>query len=269
MKILQEFLQGKRTDQSLCEDGWVVTPDFAAVVDGSTSKVAGRHGGREAMRIVCEAIRTLPPDADRRAMLQMLTAALASHLPPEAATDAAWRLTCSAVVFSRRRRVVWMVGDCQCRFGGTTHTNGKLVDQLLTQMRCDIVHHLLQHGHSAEALRRHDLGRDFIQDALKDQTNFQNDPDPLNPYAYAVLDGTAVDERRVPELAVPPSESTLILTSDGYPVVLDTLEESERELQRLLHDDPLCIGENAGTKGWAEGNLSFDDRCYVKLQLDD
>ena len=46
MQIIEHFIQGKRNNAQLCEDGWVVTPHFAAVVDGSTSKVAGRNGGR-------------------------------------------------------------------------------------------------------------------------------------------------------------------------------------------------------------------------------
>ena len=74
MQIIEYFIQGKRNNAQLCEDGWVVTPHFAAVVDGSTSKVAGRNGGRMAMELVCKAMHTLPPLADKATMLHHLTA---------------------------------------------------------------------------------------------------------------------------------------------------------------------------------------------------
>lgn len=38
MRIIEQHCQGKRTDQSLNEDGPIITDDFAAVVDGATSK---------------------------------------------------------------------------------------------------------------------------------------------------------------------------------------------------------------------------------------
>ncbi len=266
MKTIETFLCGKRPDQSLCEDGFTVTPHFAAVVDGSTSKVPGKHGGREAMLTVTEALRHLKPEADKRKMLSVLTACLAEKNIPEAASRAEYRLTCSAVIYSAFRHVVWMVGDCQARWNGHTYTNSKLVDRILTDARCGAVRHLLAHGHSAADIRRHDLGRAAILDALREQTNFQNDPNARNPYRYAVLDGTPVPEELVLELPVD-NATELVLASDGYPVLADSLQESEATLQRLLRDDPLCINENAATKCLVEGNLSFDDRCFLKIAL--
>ena len=40
MKILESFMQGKLDSVALCEDGFVTTEHFAAVIDGSTSKRA-------------------------------------------------------------------------------------------------------------------------------------------------------------------------------------------------------------------------------------
>lgn len=267
MEIIEQFIRGKRPDQSLCEDGFIVTPNYAAVIDGSTSKVEGRNGGKQAMLLVRSAIQTLEADASKAEVIAHLTQALASHNPPEAAADAAYRLTCSAVVYSRALRRVWMIGDCQCRWMGSTHTNHKLVDKVLTQVRCDATTYLLHHGHSAESLLQHDLGRAFILDELRMQTNFQNDHTAGNIFAYAVLDGTPVDDNRVLEFNIPPEVSKLILASDGYPTLCDTLEESEAILADLLQKDSLCIADNAGTKGLKEGNLSFDDRCYLSVRI--
>lgn len=267
MHVIEQLVCGKRPDQALCEDGMVVTPHFAAVVDGSTSKVEGRNGGLTAMRLVCEAISSLPPTADKQFVINHLTSALAEHNVAKAAWHAAYRLTCSAVVYSHERRVVWMIGDCQCRFSKHTYTNNKLVDSVVTQARCEALHYLLTHGHTVDELREKDLARGFLMDALRQQTNFQNDPNPCNPYRYAVLDGTPVDQNLVLEIAVPLSVKELVLASDGYPTVCNTLAESEQTLQHLLEVDPLCIKENAATKGFMRGNHSFDDRCYVRLAL--
>lgn len=267
MQLIEVDIKGKRPDQQLCEDGYVLTPDFAAVVDGSTSKVAGRHGGRLAMQTVCTAIRSLPPEADKWEMLTHLTQALAALNPLRATHEAQYRLTCSAVIFSVRRRVVWLAGDCQCRWGGRTFQNPKMVDSVLTQIRTDALRYLLAHGHTVPELRQNDLGRACIADALREQTNFQNCPDPANPYAYPVLDGTPVCASQVPELSVPAEVKECILASDGYPQLADTLQQSEECLHTLLQTDPLCMDANAATKGWMEGNGSFDDRCYLRIAI--
>lgn len=265
MQIIEHFIQGKRNNAQLCEDGWVVTPHFAAVVDGSTSKVAGRNGGRMAMELVCKALHTLPPLVDKATMLHHLTAVLAAHNVSQAATKAEYRLTCSAVIYSAARRVVWQVGDCLCRFGGTTYTHNKLVDTILTDARCHAVQYLLAHGHTAADIMANDLGRAIIFDALREQTNFQNDPNPYNPYRYPVFDGTPVDNALVPELPVPRGVGEVVLASDGYPMLFDTWQPTEAYLQQVLQSDPLCIAANAATKCLMAGNVSFDDRCYLHI----
>lgn len=284
MKILESFMQGKLDSVALCEDGLVTTEHFAAVIDGSTSKRATsmanplkakkateaavqKSGGRQAMERISRAIGTLPEDATMESAARCFTQVLRNDMPEAALTCAALRPTCSAVVYSRKRREVWLFGDCQCRFEGKTYDNPKHVDEILTRARCEAVAYLLSKGASADSIRHFDAGRAFIYDALRDQTNFQNDPDVRNPYRYTVLDGTEMDLSTVPVLAVPSSVKKLILASDGYPVLRDTWRETEDELQRLLREDPLCIHENAATKCLMEGQVSFDDRTYLALEV--
>lgn len=298
MNVLEVYSQGKRGVPELCEDGYVVTADFAAVVDGSTSKRSkafsdgksfngalseaspsggGLEGAEESLegtetsghlakRIALAAIKTLPTTADVAEAVQAITTALRMQWHTGAEFDAALRPTCSAVIFSRTRREVWMIGDCQCRFLGATYTNPKLVDSILARTRSEVLHYLLVHGHSVESLRHYDIGRAIIYDALREQTNFQNDPNLCNPYRYAVLDGSEVDLRLVRVLPLG-SASQLILASDGYPILSDTLTESEAALSRLLRQDPLCIDDFAATKGLMDGNCSFDDRTFLRLSI--
>lgn len=70
MHIIEQHCQGKRSDQSLNEDGLIITDGFAAVVDGVTSKSV-RHlwqpsGGVVAKNLAIEVIAKLPTDADMR-----------------------------------------------------------------------------------------------------------------------------------------------------------------------------------------------------------
>lgn len=276
MHIIEKYIQGKRNDPKLCEDGYVVSPYFAAVIDGSTSKrmqcpdnpdtlYAGKSGGRLAMELTAEVLKHLPETTSLPMLLSAISEQLRKNEPEGARIHPEQRLTCSAAIYSCHHREVWMVGDCQCRIDGKTIHPTKKVDTVLTQIRSEAIHYLLRHGHTTEELRKHDLGRDFIYNALREQCAFQNDTDPQNPFRYTVLDGSPVNENAVRIIPVP-ERHKLILATDGYPLLKDTLADTEAELQRLLTTDPLCIGENAGTKAWTEGNTSFDDRTYLSIE---
>lgn len=273
MEVIESFCQGKRPGAP-CEDGFVVTDNFAAVIDGSTSKgkvrLHGKTSGLAAMEIVRRAIRALParcamPEAARHLTRSLHQAYEREGLLAEARQHAENRLTCSCVVFSRWQKEVWFFGDCQCRMNGQTHTRPKTVDLILSAIRSDAISYLLSCGHTEEALRKNDLGRAFILDALRDQCAFQNAPAD-NPYSYPVLDGFEMDLKQVSVLHVPDCKQ-LILASDGYPQLFDTLEETEASLSRTLRDDPLCFRENRSTKCLLEGNVSFDDRTYLRITL--
>jgi glycerophosphoryl diester phosphodiesterase len=58
-----------------------------------------------------------------------------------------------------------------------------------------------------------------------------------------------------------------VLASDGYPYLKDTLIASEQALQELLQNDPMLFRDYKTTKSVQEGNLSFDDRAYLKILL--
>lgn len=276
--MIEAFSQGKYNDAARCEDGWCLTDDFAAVVDGSTSKAAKVYAGslpkttaqakettgHKAMRTILGCIKDLPTNADMSRAAHLFTEALRAVNTPESTKYPELRCTCSAAIFSKARREVWLFGDCQCRFGGHTYTNPKYVDDVLARIRADVLHYLLAHGRNAEELQKEDLGRAFIYTALREQTGFQNDQNVYNPYRYTVLDGTFIDTTSVPVFPVGDVER-VVLSSDGYPVLHDTLAQTETELQRLLQTDPLCIEENVATKGVMHGQSSFDDRTYLSF----
>ncbi len=252
----------------------MVTSSFAAVVDGSTSKGTWRPGGHTtgyvAMQTVCAAIATMPAQSTMAQALEWLTDAINKaydtyHLPPHMQQQAENRLTCSAAILSRERNEVWLIGDCQCRFGGTTYSNPKLIDKVLANVRSDVAHWLIGCGHTIDQLRHNDLSRQYIMPWLREQCHFQNTRTD-NPFAYAVLDGSRVNPAQVRVLPTG-TASHIVLATDGYPLLCDTLQASEQSLKRLLESDPLCIDENMSTKGMMSGANSFDDRTFLKIQL--
>lgn len=259
----------------LCEDGIAESRDFFAVIDGSTSKgtlrMDGKSSGRMAMEVLRASIPCLPKDADAATAAACLTSAIRHYyemhgLYEEAARHAENRMTASAVVYSVHRHEVWMIGDCLCRFNGMTYTNPKPTDSILAGIRADVLRYLLRKGHSIADLCARDVGREWIWPHLKDQCAFQN-ADDAGPFGYAVLDGFPVDLSQIRVLPLPSDTQELILASDGYPVLADTLEETERLLACSLAEDPLRIGEHPSTKGVAAGNESFDDRTYLRIKL--
>ena len=87
MKIIESSIIGKKS-QEACEDGMVVTDDFIAVIDGSTSKTP-KHlnpdmkNGRYAMMLISEYIREeLKADASVDDFCQGVTAYIYTLLRP-------------------------------------------------------------------------------------------------------------------------------------------------------------------------------------------
>ncbi|WP_338316492.1 hypothetical protein, partial [Streptomyces bohaiensis] len=110
--------------------------------------------------------------------------------------------------------------------------------------------------------------RAAIMPLLTRQVRFANaDPRQAGELAYGTLDGRRVPDGLIRVTTLPLGVHELIIGSDGYPELLGTLSESERNLKILLAEDPLCIGGLAGTKGVAPGNESYDDRSYLRLEL--
>jgi glycerophosphoryl diester phosphodiesterase len=45
------------------------------------------------------------------------------------------------------------------------------------------------------------------------------------------------------------------------------LAETERVLAQTIETDPLCYKIYKSTKGVVEGNISFDDRTYLRIKV--
>ena len=150
MKIIESSIIGKKS-QEACEDGMVITDDFIAVIDGSTSKTP-KHlnpdmkNGRYAMMLISEYIREeLKADASVDDFCQGVTAYIYNKVYEKLGVAERLkehpeeRLTASAILYSRIRNEVWMVGDCQAIIAGKLYENGKPYEQEIARKRVELI----------------------------------------------------------------------------------------------------------------------------------
>lgn len=294
MKIIESCIIGKKSPEA-CEDGMVVTDDFIAVIDGSTSKTP-KHlnpdvkNGRYAMMLISEYIQEeLKADASVDEFCQGVTAYIYNKVYEKLGVEERLkehpeeRLTASAILYSRTRNEVWMVGDCQAIIAGKLYENGKPYEEKIARKRVELIEQGLS---PAEA--RKQIEPLLIKAMLSGQNQ-----------TYTVIDGFPIYREGVKVVSVsdsgsvqgsvsssdscsvqdpvscsgsasasdtiPSSSSEIVLASDGYPFLEPTLAASEAALAEQIANDPQNIHSFIATKGIVEGNKSFDDRTYIRF----
>ena len=288
MKIIESSIIGKKSPEA-CEDGMVVTDDFIAVIDGSTSKTP-KHlnpdmkNGRYAMMLISEYIREeLKADASVDDFCQGVTAYIYNKVYEKLGMEERLkehpeeRLTASAILYSRTRNEVWMVGDCQAIIDGKLYENGKPYEEKIARKRVELI---------AQGLSPAEARKQIEPLLIKAMLSGQN-------LTYTVIDGFPIYREGVKVVSVsdscsvqdsvpasdsvpcsdsvsasgtiPSSSSEIVLASDGYPFLKPTLAASEAALAEQIANDPQNIHSFIATKGIVEGNKSFDDRTYIRF----
>lgn len=291
MKIIESSIIGKKS-QEVCEDGMVVTDDFIAVIDGSTSKTP-KHlnpdmkNGRYAMMLISEYIREeLKADASVDDFCQGVTAYIYHKVYEKLGVEERLkehpeeRLTASAILYSRTRNEVWMVGDCQAIIDGKLYENGKPYEQEIARKRVELIEQGLS---PAEA--RKQIEPLLIEAMLSGQNQTYTVIDGFPIYqegvkVVSVSDSCSVQDSVPASDSVPCSDSVsasgtifvssseIVLASDGYPFLKPTLAASEAALVEQIANDPQNIHSFIATKGIVEGNKSFDDRTYIRFSVE-
>jgi glycerophosphoryl diester phosphodiesterase len=265
MQIIEQTVVPKNPAKK-SEDGIVVTDDFIAVIDGSTSKTDRRYSffssnGRYAMQLIARYVKRAPKDCSCHQFCLGVTRMVAKHYPksllPRLTEHPEERLTASCVVFSRLRREVWMIGDCQCLIGGEYYDNPKPYEQELAERRAALIR---ESGVEPETFLTNDTARAAIIPRMLETMQQQNK-------TYAVIDGFPIPESKVRVLTLDFQPWEIVLASDGYPFLEPTLEASEARLAHQRNVDPLNIGAFKATKAFVKGNNSFDDRAYIRFKV--
>ena len=297
MDIIESSIIGKKS-QEACEDGMVITDDFIAVIDGSTSKTP-KHlnpdmkNGRYAMMLISEYIREeLKADASVDDFCQGVTAYIYNKVYEKLGVEERLkehpeeRLTASAILYSRTRNEVWMVGDCQAIIAGKLYENGKPYEEKIARKRVELI---------AQGLSPAEARKQIEPLLIKAMLSGQNQ-------TYTVIDGFPIYREGVKVVSVsdsssvqdsvsssdscsvqdpvscsgsasasdtiPSSSSEIVLASDGYPFLKPSLAASEAALAEQIANDPQNIHSFIATKGIVEGNKSFDDRTYIRFSVE-
>ena len=294
MKIIESSIIGKKSPEA-CEDGMVVTDDFIAVIDGSTSKTP-KHlnpdmkNGRYAMMLISEYIQEeLKADASVDDFCQGVTAFIYNKVYEKLGVEERLkehpeeRLTASAILYSRTRNEVWMVGDCQAIIAGKLYENGKPYEEKIARKRVELIEQGLS---PAEA--RKQIEPLLIKAMLSGQNQTYTVIDGFPIYREGVKVVSVSDSSSVQDSVsssdscsvqdpvscsgsasasdtIPSSSSEIVLASDGYPFLKPTLAASEAALAEQIANDPQNIHSFIATKGIVEGNKSFDDRTYIRF----
>lgn len=272
MNILEQTIVPKSPTKK-SEDGIVVTNDFIAVIDGSTSKTLRRYSlfrsnGRYAMQLITKFLRKAPKDLSCHQFCVGASRAIARQYKktdiPRLTEHPEERLTASCIVYSRLRREIWMVGDCQCLLAPlsspnptfTYYDNPKPYEQELAEQRAAII----EASSARDSFLTDDTARTAIIPRMLEAMREQN-------RSYAVVDGFVIPEQKVRILTLDFRPWEIILASDGYPFLEPTLEASEARLAHQRETDPLNIGQFKATKAFINGNNSFDDRAYIRFMV--
>ena len=291
MMIIESKIVGKKSQES-CEDGMVITDDFIAVIDGSTSKTP-KHlnpdmkNGRYAMMLISEYIREeLEADASVDDFCQGVSAYIYNKVYEKLGVEERLkehpeeRLTASAILYSRTRNEVWMVGDCQAIIDGKLYENGKPYEEKIARKRVELIEQGLS---PAEA--RKQIEPLLIEAMLSGQNQTYTVIDGFPIYregvkVVSVSDSCSVQDSVPASDSVPCSDSVsasgtisvssseIVLASDGYPFLEPTLAASEAALAEQIANDPQNIHTFIATKGIVEGNKSFDDRTYIRFSVE-
>ena len=297
MKIIESSIIGKKS-QEACEDGMVITDDFIAVIDGSTSKTP-KHlnpdmkNGRYAMMLISEYIREeLKADASVDDFCQGVTAYIYNKVYEKLGVEERLkehpeeRLTASAILYSRTRNEVWMVGDCQAIIDGKLYENGKPYEQEIARKRVELIEQglspaearkqiepllikamLSRQNQTYTVIDGFPIYREGVKVVSVSDSSSVQDSVPASD-SCSVQDPVSCSSSASASDTIPSSSSEIVLASDGYPFLKPTLAASEAALAEQIANDPQNIHSFIATKGIVEGNKSFDDRTYIRFSVE-
>lgn len=273
MRIIEQFLAGKTGDPLLCEDFIAVQKDFIAVIDGATSRqgqtLGGCRFGRFAAETVAEGIAALDPATDAQGAVRTLTGILREKYLAAAKKDGLDLGTgpypaAALLVYSRRAKEIWRVADPTFMVDGKAFPTMLKLEEVEADLRSALIEAKLLKGDSVQSLLEKDPFREMIRPVASDFRQFVNRE---VHFGFGVIDGTEVPKSLI-EIHPVAGAKEIVLASDGYPRVFPTLEQTENYLAKILVEDPLMYRVHKQAKGLEAGQVSHDDRSYIRFAPD-
>lgn len=269
MEILETYCRGKST-HSPCEDAYVITDNFVAVIDGVTSKSDfvqnGMTTGKLAADTISSIIKKLPRECSISDFIEKVNRAINQlYLDisfPHNKEELGFQAVCA--IYSDYYHEIWMIGDCQVMVDGRLYLNPKKSDMILSNMRSLIIKCLTSEKLDNDDVDYIDIARNTILPWILKSNVFANND--ASDYGYSLINGKDIPDRLIRKIKIDTQKHDIVLATDGYPIVEKTLALSEIRLKEILEFDPGC-STFPSTKALKEGNDSFDDRTYIRFSV--
>lgn len=266
------FIMGKNGSQDTCGDAYVWGKNYIAVVDGATPKGNilwdGQNGDIFISHLLVDVIEKMDKNLSGTEAItylnQIVKDEYRKHGVEFSAVKPEERLQCSVLIYSRARNEIWSFGDCMLRINEREYYNIKDGDKMLSDLRAFCIQ--IEKDRSREQVEDVQLseyGRRCILPYLKQYVTLANRD---VPFGYDVIDGGDINTSHV-KVYVVQKNDCVVMATDGYPRLFNSLESTEDYLQKALEEDPMCIGILRGTKGISKGNVSYDDRTYLSFKV--
>lgn len=266
--VAEAFTASKTGVDDDNEDTYADGPDWTVVCDGASDRsgyrLDGRTGGWHVSRLIAEVFTAAGPRARPCDLIAAINARYADLFGDTVDPGAAERPSAVFAAFNKTTGMIVRVGDITWTNGTDVFEVRNKVEAVHVAMRSTYLRMLLADGATVDGLLAEDPAREIIGPSLRREVALRNRRD-VGDLAFAAVDGRLIPGKFIETFTIDHSTRDVVLASDGYPLVLPTLSDTETYLRDDLQRDPLRIGAHAGTKAPAPGFVSFDDRTYVRL----
>lgn len=264
--VQESFTISKKGTYYNNEDSIFVSDRFIAVIDGVTSKTSNppksdMSGGRFASQAICKHLAAMPNFFEPKEIICWLNDRLKEEIANSIYATCAETPSASIILYDSNTKRIINYGDCQVLLRDEVYKREKLLDKINSEKRVNILRASLENGSSYQELLQNDIGRDAIKQSLLNNSKYANKD---TAYGFPVLGIGDIISSYIDVYPVSSGES-VVLASDGYPFLASTLLESEQNLSHIIQEDPLLINLYKSTKGVVMGNVSYDDRSYIRF----
>jgi len=268
---------GKRKNEPLKnEDGWVITKDTFAVIDGSAPRVDLKFEGKSSARFATDALKsvllTTPANINGKELVSSMTAFLNKEIDRagyrklvqqnKEASPAA--LFIVARIFEKQV-IITAVGDISCRVNGEViHCDHFKSEDLMMKKRILAMRKTKNENPSIPDEELIKIGRQSIAEDLKFQVkNYFNN---LNSdLGLGIINGEKVPEKFIKKYTCNLKDVKILeLYSDGYYILpySPTINSWEGKFFDGEKEDPLRWGKYPSVKVSFPGQFS-DDRTIL------
>ena len=272
MQVIETFIKGKR-NQEQCEDGLFINENFISVVDGTTSQnklYDFKTSGQIAKDLILKNLENLDPNSTMEESFYFLNNCITKYYKDEnlytqIKNNPEKKFSACIILYSNVRRELWFLGDSKALIDKDYYCFEDVADEYFSNLRSYLITAEILGGLKTEAeLLEKDTIREYLYPLMKKQHYLQNNSE-AGAYGFSVLSGFPIVASHMHKVKVSDTTKQVVISSDGYPFLKPTLQESEKMLATLLKEDPLLYKKFKSTKGIKKGNCSYDDRTYVRF----